>query len=1288
MDAILEHINSAGNAFVNFAIPMLVQSSVLIVVLLGLDLLLRKKIRAVFRYWIWMIILLKLILPTTLSAPTGPVYWFGDELHEVVARQSIEPASPKIAAPIVETVADTPTIPEVTLAARTVESVGVDPGPTAPAEAVVATRPAVPAPAIGWQGSVLLLWLAVVTTMTLLLAQRAFFVRGLIAQSKDAGAEILGIFERGREQMKVRRCVALRLSPVAASPSVCGLLRPTILIPQGLAERLDSTHLRSIILHELAHIKRGDLWVSLFQAALQIVYVYNPLLWVANAMIRKIREAAVDETVLAAMGEQAEDYPRTLLDVSRLTFSRPALSLRLIGVVESKKALAGRIKHMASKPFPNTAKLGIVGLLTVIVVAAVLLPMARAQKEDAPALSSAEPPSEAVLTTVSGIVTNKLGRPRGNVHIAPQSANIWRGIRSGAQGRFVLEDVKPGQRNWVAFSQASRAMGLFTIPQTYAGEPLGVTLNFSEAEVEGRIVGADGKGMADRKVEFMIKTDRGIIYRVPCYGKTDQHGNYSHGIIPCGSGLSIQARLADANEDEKEYVTQPLALRDRQIFIPMPRLVVGSGEPEETDDGKVLYGGRVVSEQGKPISGAEVHVSYRWRGSMGIWSKDLMTDEDGRWKRRLPKDLSNPRVGLLHPEYVVKSGQRPSQVELLNGTSILVMKRGLHLSGIVRDQQGKPINDAVIDTGGCRSTTPYGEMIENCTSPRTSADGSFSVGCLAQGSKDIVVSAVGHAPQIVPLEIDEGMEPIEVRLKRGKTYLGQVVDAEANPIEGVKIDVGDWEIGRKRARLTRITQTDSQGRFRIENLPDQGKVRLDFGKRSSGFLGFSKDIPDDLSGRDEIVMHRTPVFAGTVVDAVSGEPIADFKLTCGIQSSAFGDRLTWSTHYKNDVTSEDGAFKKTWSGYHITLPFDGVCCLKVEAKGYLHGSALPAKLGEKYEPCVVRLTKADPFTGVIVDREGNPAVKAQVGWVGPERFAFLKNGKFDTMGYSYQAEPIVKTDLDGVFEVPPSREKGLIVAVHKSGYASVESKDFENGSQIRLTPWARIEGTIAAGDKNAGEFVFGISEAPPPEGYESQSIRWMFDRTSFSGKNFVVDFVPSTPLHIGRIVQSRQESPVYIDPRPGQTYEIRFEGEDITVAGRKIPSLLGKTLPDLKDISVVFSPSQQRGKAILMCFWDMNQRPSRNCVVQLAGRAEELAQKGVTIVSIHASETDEKTLDTWVTDADIPFPVGTIPADHEQTRFAWGVRSLPWLILTDKSHVIRAEGFRLSDLDGILLANN
>ena len=57
MNAIIDIINAAGRAFVDFALPMLIQSGVLILILLAVDLVLRRKVRAIFRYWIWMLVL-------------------------------------------------------------------------------------------------------------------------------------------------------------------------------------------------------------------------------------------------------------------------------------------------------------------------------------------------------------------------------------------------------------------------------------------------------------------------------------------------------------------------------------------------------------------------------------------------------------------------------------------------------------------------------------------------------------------------------------------------------------------------------------------------------------------------------------------------------------------------------------------------------------------------------------------------------------------------------------------------------------------------------------------------------------------------------------------------------------------------------------------------------------------------------------------------------------------------------------------------------------------------------
>ena len=121
-------------------------------------------------------------------------------------------------------------------------------------------------------------------------------------------------------------------------------------------------------------------------------------------------------------------------------------------------------------------------------------------------------------------------------------------------------------------------------------------------------------------------------------------------------------------------------------------------------------------------------------------------------------------------------------------------------------------------------------------------------------------------------------------------------------------------------------------------------------------------------------------------------------------------------------------------------------------------------------------------------------------------------------------------------------------------------------------------------------------------------------------------------------------------------------------------------MPEIEDLKIVPSPADADNSMILICFWDMQQRPSRNCISRLAKQAQQLKRKDVTVVAVHASMVDEDALKEWVKENSIPFPVGTIQGDVENNRVAWGVRSLPWLILTDKEHIIRAEGVALEEL--------
>lgn len=132
---------------------------------------------------------------------------------------------------------------------------------------------------------------------------------------------------------------------------------------------------------------------------------------------------------------------------------------------------------------------------------------------------------------------------------------------------------------------------------------------------------------------------------------------------------------------------------------------------------------------------------------------------------------------------------------------------------------------------------------------------------------------------------------------------------------------------------------------------------------------------------------------------------------------------------------------------------------------------------------------------------------------------------------------------------------------------------------------------------------------------------------------------------------------------------------------KKPPSLMDKSLPNL--VNVLFNSVLERAdeKALLICFFDMAQRPSRYAITQLAERAEELERRGVTVVAIQASKVDENALNQWMKKNNISFPVGMVQGDEEKTRFTWGVRAQTWIVLTDQHHRVRSEGFSIDELD-------
>jgi len=176
--------------------------------------------------------------------------------------------------------------------------------------------------------------------------------------------------------MRVRRPVPVLAVEGASSPVLVGLLCPVIVLPAAVLRTLGPAEVRPILLHELAHCRRCDLWVNWLQVVLQTVYWFHPLVWVANLRLRAERELVVDDLVLAHLGSGREAYGESLLRVLRQGSERQWLTPAYVGIVEPRARIAFRLQRILDPERGLSQRLSWPARMAVAALALVLIPQA------------------------------------------------------------------------------------------------------------------------------------------------------------------------------------------------------------------------------------------------------------------------------------------------------------------------------------------------------------------------------------------------------------------------------------------------------------------------------------------------------------------------------------------------------------------------------------------------------------------------------------------------------------------------------------------------------------------------------------------------------------------------------------------------------------------------------------------------------------------------------------------------------------------------------------------------
>ncbi len=186
-----------------------------------------------------------------------------------------------------------------------------------------------------WLGCVGLLWLRLIGGWWL--AQR--LRRRDVTQTSN---NFQNICQNWAKRLNINTKIQLLESPHISEPLTLGFWKPVVLFPVGMLLQLSPAQVEVLLLHELAHIRRHDYLVNLFQLGLEVCFFYHPLFWLLSREARSRREFCCDEVVLRHTSDPIL-YAKTLTDL-QLSFLHP--STQFVMNATGKSRFSERILHI------------------------------------------------------------------------------------------------------------------------------------------------------------------------------------------------------------------------------------------------------------------------------------------------------------------------------------------------------------------------------------------------------------------------------------------------------------------------------------------------------------------------------------------------------------------------------------------------------------------------------------------------------------------------------------------------------------------------------------------------------------------------------------------------------------------------------------------------------------------------------------------------------------------------------------------------------------------------------
>jgi len=669
-----------------------------------------------------------------------------------------------------------------------------------------------------------------------------------------------------------------------------------------------------------------------------------------------------------------------------------------------------------------------------------------------------------------------------------------------------------------------------------------------------------------------------------------------------------------------------------------------------------LLAGTLVDETGKPIAGAKVQAVPKTSYLSRLRQRPILapeewfttkTDEKGKFS-------FNDFAADVSADFWIEAPGRDSVYKCttyyLSGCGFEVGRTDVHI--VLPPEttvQGKIVDaetgEAVADIELLIKPNSIREIL-NPYIPRRAAsgrDGSFCFEGIPVGKHILEVIAPEN-------EIAEWVSRrIKVEVQKDRVMDDVVVEVEKGGIVEIKALEGTTKYPAQNVRVSAYSETSSgramtdvNGIARIRVPADEFKIYT----RAQDYSYYRSDSPVTVAeGRTtqlEILLDRKIEISGIVLDE-SGRPVAGAFVNAGDTA----------------ISDAGGRFKV---GFDQRRPPD-----KLIARHMERNLASIVDITDSSKPMEIKLKPALEIAGQVTDANnvGIPAARLSLS-------LFESEVLTDTQGrYKMRAVTPEQAGFD------------YRVSVNASGYGPIRYQRIsitgKPGSKVDLKTLVlepaneSISGMVV--DAN------GLPAAHVPVFLNNLPGSSQPEKTTATNKQgrFVITRICKNPLRLQANFGSSPGGAGFLYAQGGDRDVKIILGKE--GAHRPQVSLVGKALPELKNCGIDLSPAETDGKIILVCILDLEQRPSRHCISQLAKQAEQLKNKGIKVIAVQASKMDKEALNQLVKKYNIPFPSGMVRGDTEKARFKWGVKSLPWLILTDRKHIVQAEGFGLGELE-------